>query len=180
MRNSRRSLSCLLSWLLPPTAGQTAPPWAHSFRCVERRPERPSPASPSSTYKGRQTAPRTTKDSPLPMSMPALPSGPRRFWLLLPPRCPSEYIKSPAEVQNCLPRLNKSTPPCTRVVHEYQRRAATPAVSTTRPTWPSVASMMVDSRQHKVNLRPLRADGPLRMGHFLVRIVDKGETRCGK
>ena len=30
MRNSRRSLSCLLSWLLPPTAGQTAPPWARS------------------------------------------------------------------------------------------------------------------------------------------------------
>ena len=71
LRNSRRSLSCLLSWLLPPTAGQTAPPWARSAV---------SSADPNAQALPRHPAP-TKVDRPRPARQKTR-------------RCPCQYQRS--------------------------------------------------------------------------------------
>ena len=80
--------------------------------------DRPSPASPSSAYTGRQTAPRTTMTHHCPCPRSALfRYASLLAHRLLPPRCRVNTSNHPQRFKNCLSRLANSAPPCTRVVH---------------------------------------------------------------
>jgi hypothetical protein len=161
LRNLRRSWSCLLSWLIRQLANTNANSWMGWSPSAGQPGNRQSPAPPSSTYTDRLTAPRTTKDSPLSMPMPTLPSGQRHFRLLSAPSTLRVNTSNhPQRFKTVFPAW-PTQPPCTRV--EGSTRVSEGCCSIRCFYHPARwRRVMVDSRQHKSEL-------PL-----LVRIFQEG------